>query len=272
MELGCSVVTPLAPHKHTHTVIFLHGRGDTSQNAAGSLLKWTRGSAHRSLVDSFPSVRWVFPQAEEREAVTSGEVWNQWFDIVNILDPLDGEDEQLLGLRASVESIRRIVRREARAVGGLEKIVLAGISQGGAAAVHALLHLGGLEDDGNGEGEDEGRLCALMAFSAWLPFPGGSLEETREVLGLEGDDDDEVNKSQSDNDELVRNTPAFLGHCADDSLVFVEFGQQLRDSLRGFGMNVSWNEYSEGGHWIKSPKGVDDAVAFLEKQGIPAAK
>ncbi|KAI8959528.1 hypothetical protein F5Y11DRAFT_301651 [Daldinia sp. FL1419] len=62
MELGCSVISPLAPHKHTHTVIFLHGRGDTSRNMADALLsRWTRDSRGRSLVDEFPSVRWVFP-------------------------------------------------------------------------------------------------------------------------------------------------------------------------------------------------------------------
>ncbi|KAK6953372.1 hypothetical protein Daesc_005675 [Daldinia eschscholtzii] len=299
MELGCSVISPLAPHKHTHTVIFLHGRGDTSRNMADALLsRWSRDSRGRSLVDEFPSVRWVFPEAEPRVAETHGEIWPQWFDVSNMLDLTDAEEMQVFGLRGSVASIRRIVRREARAVGGIHRVVLAGVSQGGATAFHTLLHLddgGGAENaqgelmglqhpqpqpqpqqESGGDGaqkddeDDEGipahesRLCGVMGFSCWLPFPGGSLEETREVLGMEG--------GWPKTDTVVRNTPAFLGHCADDSLVFVEYGRQLRTGLKSFGMSVEWHEYEDGGHWINAPKGVDDAVEFLKAQGIPLAE
>ncbi|KAI0880436.1 alpha/beta-hydrolase [Annulohypoxylon maeteangense] len=279
MELGCSVVAPLEPHKHTHTVVFLHGRGDTSQNMADALLRWTRDSRGRTLIDEFPSVRWVFPQAEPSIVETTGEEWPQWFDIWNILDMTDREELQALGLKESVESVRRIVRREARAVGGYDRVVLAGISQGGATAAHVLLHLGALEDGEGGESyveksvdadakaeEDRPpKLCGLMGFSAWLPFPGGSLDETREVLGLE-----EFLDSKSD--ELVRNTPVFVGHCENDPLVFIEYGQQLRDGLESFGMKVKWHEYPDGGHWFNAPFGMDDAVEFLKAQGIPMVK
>ncbi|KAI0895073.1 alpha/beta-hydrolase [Annulohypoxylon nitens] len=285
MELGCSVVAPLSPHPHTHTVIFLHGRGDTSQNMADALLRWTRDSRGRTLIDEFPSVRWVFPQAEPNlvESSPIGEHWPQWFDVWNILDMTDREELQALGLKESVESVRRIVRREARKVGGFDRVVLAGISQGGATAAHVLLHLGEEGDAINEKSADEEkekeeeqekekeeetrppRLCGLMGFSAWLPFPGGTLDETREILGLE-----EFLDSKSD--ELVRNTPVFLGHCADDPLVFVEYGKQMRDGLTSFGMDVSWHEYPAGGHWFNAPFGMDDAVEFLKAQGIPMVK
>ncbi|KAI1808662.1 alpha/beta-hydrolase [Daldinia bambusicola] len=286
MELGCSVIAPLAPHKHTHTVIFLHGRGDTSRNMADAMLsRWSRDSRGRSLVDEFPSVRWVFPEAELRTAEAFDELWPQWFDVSNMLDLTDAEEQQVFGLRGSVASIRRIVRREARAVGGMHRVVLAGVSQGGATAFHTLLHLDKDEDEGGGGGTEggtetsgvapdsgevqppaasESRLCGIMGFSCWLPFPGGSLEETREVLGMEG--------GWPRGDAVVRNTPAFLGHCADDSLVFVEYGRQLRSGLRSFGMSVEWHEYEDGGHWINAPKGIDDAVEFLKAQGIPLAE
>nr|AIF75071.1 carboxylesterase [Daldinia eschscholtzii] len=248
MELGCSVISPLAPHKHTHTVIFLHGRGDTSRNMADALLsRWSRDSRGRSLVDEFPSVRWVFPEAEPRVAETHGEIWPQWFDVSNMLDLTDAEEMQVFGLRGSVASIRRI---------------------------HPHPHpqpqpqpqqeSGGDDDDDEGIPAHESRLCGVMGFSCWLPFPGGSLEETREVLGMEG--------GWPKTDTVVRNTPAFLGHCADDSLVFVEYGRQLRTGLKSFGMSVEWHEYEDGGHWINAPKGVDDAVEFLKAQGIPLAE
>ncbi|KAI1399749.1 alpha/beta-hydrolase [Hypoxylon fuscum] len=282
MELGQSVVAPLIPSRHTHTVIFLHGRGDTSANIADVFLTFLRTSHGVSLIDTFPSVRWVFPQAEDRLASKYNEVWPQWFDVWNILDMTDCEELQAPGLRESVASIRRIVRREAERVGGLDRIVLAGISQGGATAAHALFHLGAavesdakklehrvIDIEASPPPKSPTRLAALMGFSSWLPFPGGSLEETREVLGLEGEEEEEESSQQS-SDEVVHNTPVFLSHCADDPLVFVEYGLQLRDGLREFGMNVTWKEYPEGGHWINAPQGVDDVVEFLKGQGIPA--
>ncbi|KAI2602669.1 alpha/beta-hydrolase [Hypoxylon sp. NC1633] len=263
MELGLSVVAPLVPDRHTHTVVFLHGRGDTSANLADALLRWTRDSKGRSLFDTFPTVRWVFPQAEDRLAEKFDEVWPQWFDIWNIFDMTDREELQAFGLRESVESLRKIVHSEAERVGGLDKIVLAGISQGGATAVHAMLHLRDLHADAGKEAAPL-RLGGLVGLSSWMSFPGGSLEETREVLGLE--------EGPPGIDDVVRHTPVFLGHCVDDNTVFVEYGKQLRDSLRGFGMDVAWHEYDEGGHWINSPKGVDDVVDFLNAQGLPVAE
>ncbi|KAI1080299.1 Alpha/Beta hydrolase protein [Whalleya microplaca] len=261
MELGLAVLPPIV--EHTHTVIFLHGRGDTAQDFSEALF-WSRDSARRSLKDIFPSVRWVFPQSELRLCEGLGEDWSQWFDIWNMLDFSEQEEMQAPGLRESVLSIRRLVYREASRVGGLDKVVLAGISQGGATAVHSLLHLG-VPDDGMLTGELTGantpplRLGAFLGFSCWLPFPGGTLEETREVLGLEG----------SPSDEILRHTPVFLGHCADDAVIFVEYGKQLRNSLYDFDMDVAWKEYPDGGHWINSPRAIDDAVEFLIAQGVP---
>ncbi|XXH01201.1 Putative rhomboid protease [Hypoxylon texense] len=301
MELGQLVVAPLDPRHHTHTLIFLHGRGDTSANMTDALLRWSRNSRRRSLVDVFPTVRWVFPQAEARLVQSSvpaslggkgggeGEeeeketVWPQWFDIWNILDMSDSEELQAPGLRDSVASIRRIVRNEARKVGGLDRVLLSGISQGGATAVHALLHLGAVAaEDAPPEKLAEprvvvdldeppppARLGGLLCFSCWLPFPGGTLDETREVIGL---DDDDGGLVREKGDEIVRHTPAFLGHCADDPVVFPEYGRLLRDELRGFGMEVEWNEYPDGGHWLNSPQGVDDVVEFLKARGIPAVE
>ncbi|KAI1771566.1 alpha/beta-hydrolase [Hypoxylon cercidicola] len=283
MELGQLVVAPLDPRHHTHTLIFLHGRGDTSANMTEALLRWSRNSRRRSLVDVFPTVRWVFPQAEPRLVQKDGHtVWPQWFDIWNVLDMSDSEELQAPGLRDSVASVRRLVRDEARKVGGLHRVALSGVSQGGATAAHALLHLGAVAADDApperpasprvvvdlDEPPPPARLCALLCFSCWLPFPGGSLEETREVIGLDGEDGDAV---RAKSDEVVRNTPAFLAHCADDPLVFPEYGRQLRDELRGFGVHVEWREYPDGGHWLNSPQGVDDVVDFLKAQGIPAA-
>ncbi|CRK32846.1 hypothetical protein BN1723_014684 [Verticillium longisporum] len=137
---------------------------------------------------------------------------------------------------------------EAETLGGQwGKVVLAGISQGGAVGAHTLLNLA---TDG------ETRLGAFLGFSSRLPFPGRSLPETRKVLALEG---------VPTGDGVLRKTPVLLEHCADDPLVLVDWGRQLRDQLVEFGAQVTWKEYPDGGHWFNSPKGIDDAVAFVSQ-------
>ncbi|KAI5925640.1 Alpha/Beta hydrolase protein [Camillea tinctor] len=346
MELGLSVLPPITAH--THTIIFLHGRGDTARNLAETLF-WSRDSYRRSLKDIFPSVRWVFPQSElrpcernhpsspspsslspasplrgpsagvgdgiegEKILIEDADVdvddddeanqCSQWFDVWNPLDYSEREELQAPGLRESVLSVRRLVTREARAVGGLSRVVLAGISQGASTAVHVLLNLplegtqitpsseadeeevamavDAADDDDSSDNEKRGptasaspaRLAAFVGFACRMPFPGGTLEETREILGLPPSVDDAcVYDGPRPSDEVVRLTPAFLAHCADDAVVFVEYGKQLRGQLRDFGVrDVVWREYDDGGHWINSPRGVDDLVEFLRAQGLPAA-
>ena len=185
---------------------------------------------------------------------------SQWFDIWNVNDFSDYEELQAIGLRDSVGSIRRVLTNEATTLGGQwDRIVLAGISQGAATSVHTLLNLS-LPLSVNGQ-QVPRRLGAFLGFSCRMPFPGRSLVDTRNLLRLE---------STPDDDELLRNTPILLEHCVDDSLVLVANGRGLRDTLQGFGAQVTWKEYPNGGHWFNSPAGVDDAVEFLNHHVLAA--
>ncbi|KAK0615707.1 Phospholipase/carboxylesterase, partial [Bombardia bombarda] len=233
---------------HTHTVVFLHGRGDNARKFASSL-PYSRDSRDRSLMDAFPSFRWVFPQAPIRSTVT------QWFDVWNVHNLKEREDVSTPGLRESVAAIRRLLAREAAQLDGRwDRVVLAGISMGCATSVHTLFHL-----------DDVPRLGAFLGFSGRCPFAGRpTLAEMRGVLApvegasVGGGDDGEEGAVQ-----FLRKTPMLLEHCANDPLVLVQYGRQLRDTLRGFGAQVEWKEYPDGGHWFHSPTGTDDVVSFL---------
>lgn len=252
MGLPLKVLPPAAPH--THTVVFLHGRGDNTDNFIGSLDD-LRDSRNRALLDYFPSFRWVFPQAPKGQCSSSpGQTMNQWFDLWSSADFTLHEELQAPGLRDSVTAVRAILAREAAALGGdWDRIILAGISQGAATGVHTLLNLPSGGPDGLPH--DSG-LGAFLGFSCRMPFPGRTLAETRGVLGLEG-------AAAAGDDEVIRNTPILLEHCVNDPLVLVEGGRGLRDTLQGFGAQVTWREYPDGGHWFNSPAGVDDVVQFL---------
>ncbi|RYP47841.1 hypothetical protein DL768_006158 [Monosporascus sp. mg162] len=251
MEVPFIAIPSLA--RHTHTVVFLHGRGDNVQDFASSL-EYSRDSHNRTLQENFPSFKWVFPQAPIRRcAARPGDRMRQWFDIWNVGNFLDKEELQATGLRESVIGIRRILANEAAALGEhWDRVILAGISQGAATSVHTLLNL----NIPAGPQNTPRRLGAFLGFSCRMPFPGRTLPETREVLGLE---------DATDCDEILRNTPVLLEHCVDDPVVLVANGRALRDSLRGFGAQVEWVEYPDGGHWFNSPAGMDDVAKFLNK-------
>src|SRR5437016_9958166 len=129
MDLSFTTIPPSAAH--THTVVFLHGRGDTAQNFASSL-DYSTDSSDRSLLELFPSFRWVFPQAETRQcAAWPGDKMPQWFDKWNIRDFSEREQLQTACLRESVAGIRRILANDAADLDGkCDVIVFGGNSQG----------------------------------------------------------------------------------------------------------------------------------------------
>lgn len=235
-------VPPAPGQKHSHTVVFLHGRGDNAPHFCESL-QYSRDSRGRTLSDAFPSFRWVFPQAPSRKP---GE-WNQWFDVWNVKNFAENENLQAEGLREVVPKIRNILAREANDLDGRwEKIILMGISMGSATSVHTLFNLD--------IPSPETRLGAFIGFSGRCPFAGQTLDEMRRTLQVE---------SCPAHGDVLKKTPMLLEHCANDPLVLVEWGRKQCEVLRGFGANVTWREYPDGGHWINSPRGIDDAVAFL---------
>ncbi|KAI1460437.1 alpha/beta-hydrolase [Annulohypoxylon moriforme] len=247
ININLPVITIEPSQPHTHTVVFLHGRGDNARNFAASLTQ-SRDSHGRTLFEALPSFRWVFPQAPMRKCATLPDTWPQWFDVWDVTDFALNEDLQAAGLKEVVPAIRRILTDEAGRLGGRwDHLVLAGISMGGATSTHVLFNL----DVPLAAG---GRLGAFIGFSSRCPFAGRSLAGMRGALGLEG---------VPDNDLVIKNTPMLLEHCVDDPLVLVQYGRGLREILSGYGAQVEWKEYPNGGHWFHSPTGMDDVVGFL---------
>ncbi|KAK3682888.1 Alpha/Beta hydrolase protein [Podospora appendiculata] len=250
MDPQTIAINPSAPHPHTHTVVFLHGRGDNARKFASSLA-YSRDSQGRTLIGAFPSFRWVFPEAPLRKVASSGDTWRQWFDTWNVRDFADREELQVPGLQEMVPVIQRLIASEAAHLGGrFDRVVLAGISMGAATSSHTLFNI-------DVPAEGGGRLAAFLGFSGRCPFVGRDLAGMRAVLGLQG---------VPGHADVLRDTPILLEHCADDPLVLVQNGRLLRDTLRGFGARVEWKEYPSGGHWFNSPEGVDDVVDFLNRE------
>lgn len=255
------VISPSAVH--THTAIILHGRGDTGSDFSDELLSSALASGE-TLQAALPGWRWVFPSAPELWSTAFQEDMPAWFEAHSLTDPSARQDLQTPGLLASVRHVSQVVDEEvSRLEGDATKVVLGGISQGGAVAMWALL---------SGRG---GCLGGFFAASTWFPF-ATVVEETlthgaREQSVQEGRPANAVLRLLAGAQESrvsTRPTPVLLGHGTDDAYVDVELGREAARILSRAGHDVTWKEYTgaeQEGHWFKVPEGIDDVCSFLQE-------
>ncbi|CZR67002.1 uncharacterized protein PAC_16901 [Phialocephala subalpina] len=284
-ETPSNETTYVAPRdKHTHTVIFLHGREDFGSDLAQYFFD-SKASNGRSLADIFPSIRWVFPTAKMRysaqrdfefsnssfaEALKGEEIISQWFDIWSIDAPTEEEELMIPGLQESIGQILDIVKEEAKIV-PMDRIILGGISQGCATAILTLL-------------SSELELGGFIGLSSWLPFKektetiptrfvncdGKLSRHIKTILQMSSDTKDSDSLETSLNSlsislRTVSKPPVFLAHSRDDETVPFTLGESLHEEIDRLGFDVTWKEYVDGGHWIHPVHGVDDISIFLRK-------
>lgn len=143
MSLKHHTVGPDENYDHTHTVILLHGRDSDAEEFAGEFFESEASGPEdrdRTLSGLLPTVRWVFAAApllrSERFDTTA---MSQWFDMWSAEDPEERAELQHEGApgehrdRARCSALRGDTRVDR------DRIFLAGISQGFATALSALL-------------------------------------------------------------------------------------------------------------------------------------
>lgn len=141
MSSNTHVVCPRDGHQHTHTVIFLHGRDSDCDEFASDFFESEAtepAGKSRTLLDLFPSIKWVFPRAPLLHSERFDTTMSQWFDMWSVEHPEERVEIQEDGLKKSIRSLVGIIKDEEQLV-SREKIFLGGISQGFASAVSAFL-------------------------------------------------------------------------------------------------------------------------------------
>ncbi|KAL8895927.1 MAG: hypothetical protein Q9207_007950 [Kuettlingeria erythrocarpa] len=253
-----------APHivqpteDHYCTIIALHPRGSTGLDFAHKLFKDTT-SGGKTLAEHFLYCKWVFPSSPPRYSTVSFDDIEEWFNSWSPTDPTKGEEFQVEGLRDSVNHILGIIDKEVELVHP-SNIVLLGLSQGCAVAVHALL-------------AGRYRLGGLIGIAGWMPFrkqvmdaaksckDGLSLTKFYEdTLGLTGIGvlDAQANAT----------APVLLCYCADNKDVEEDLGCQLNVALAALGVDVNFRSFAKGGHLILNPEGFDAIVKFMQNQAF----
>ncbi|WEW61714.1 hypothetical protein PRK78_007208 [Emydomyces testavorans] len=297
------VIPPRRPH--THTIILLHGRGGNGCDFGVELLTTKLLSAD-TLSQRFPSTKFVFPTAKLRRATQFGRLpVAQWFDLTS---PVNHEEEskeiQQEGLRESAEFVHRIIDEEAGLV-GIKNVVVGGLSQGAAQALHVLMSY----DDGG-----KGGLGGYVGMSGWLPFQkelaalvedrrwqdgkDGATEPAAEAYGdapgkntPENDCDDDAEKRFARGSRAVNvsresvlgiaplpprdtppgclSTPIWLAHGALDAKVTPRLGELAAQTMERLGWDVTWMLYDDLQHWF-APFELDDMAIFLNtRAGVP---
>ncbi|KAK4044537.1 Alpha/Beta hydrolase protein [Parachaetomium inaequale] len=239
--------------QHTHTAIMLHGRGSNGPEFAEELAE-TAAPGQQPLTQRFPSWRWVFPSSQELWSTAFEEMLPAWFEAHSLTDTTAREDLQMGGIKESVAYMQSILDQEVARLGGdAEKVVIMGISQGGAIGMWTLLCQGILDR----------RFGAFVGASTWLPFAAniqrllgrGDGQEAAKAASENSPSDSFVEdmlaaRSQSASQHTSRPllaTPVFLGHGLDDAVVDVELGRQAHEALADVGFQESMDAFETTG-------------------------
>ncbi len=269
------IIEPISDSEHTHTAIMLHGRGSNGPEFAEELAE-TVSADQKPLTQRFPGWRWVFPSSQELWSTAFEEMLPAWFEAHSLTDTTEREDFQMTGIRQSVAYLQSLLDEEiARLGGATEKLVIMGMSQGGAIGMWTLLCQANLDR----------RFGAFVGASTWLPFAANI--ERLVGHGNGGEAATTTSNSGNPSDAFVGDmmaawsrpaaspagfgllsTPVFFGHGVDDAVVDVELGMQAQHVLSNVGFQVERREYSGAeleGHWLKAPEQIDDVAAFLAR-------
>ena len=115
--------------RHTATLIFLHGLGDTGHGWAGGL-NVIRPNYMKVVCPTAPSIP---------VSINMGMVMPAWYDIRDLTS--DSIREDLEGVSDSTKLLRSLISMEARELKdyGTSRVLIGGFSQGGAIALNTLL-------------------------------------------------------------------------------------------------------------------------------------
>ncbi|MES2092171.1 MAG: alpha/beta hydrolase [Pseudomonadota bacterium] len=155
--------------------------------------------------------RFVFPDAPTRPVtVNGGHVMRAWYDIIGNDDLTRREDET--GLRTSQTAIEVLIARERARGIPAARIVIAGFSQGCAMALQTGLR-------------HPERLAGILGMSGYLPL---------------------LDKTSAELHEANLDTPIFLAHGLEDSVVHFGRATSSRDTLKALGYDLEWHQYPMG--------------------------
>ncbi|XP_015754330.1 PREDICTED: acyl-protein thioesterase 1-like [Acropora digitifera] len=243
-------VTVEATSKHTASLIFLHGLGDTGHG-------WSEGF---SSLKGLQHVKFICPNAPVSPVTLNGGFrMPSWFDILTLNMP-GPEDEE--GIKRAAGQIQSLIDEEIKSGIPSERIVLGGFSQGGALAVYTALTM-------------EKTLGGILLLSSWLPiyksFPAlsfasiftGNFAGRRVLTPLHlhcYSSPSNVNDARNETNNIIKVYFFVAGKV--DPIVAFRFGEMTRDVLKSFCSKFEFKSYADMAH-SSSPEEMADVNKWL---------
>ncbi|CBX93256.1 hypothetical protein IAQ61_008969 [Plenodomus lingam] len=228
MSARAPLVVP-ALKRHTATVIFAHGLGDSGSGWIFLAENWRRRS-------KFEEVSFVFPNAPNIPiTLNMGMKMPGWYDLKS-LSTLDDRDEDQEGIHRSRDYFHALIDQEIEKGIPANRIVIGGFSQGGAMSL-----LSGVTY--------KKQLGGIMGLSSYLIL--------RQTI-----------KDMIPTDNPNQNVPIFMAHGDADPVVAHKWGKLSAEELEKHGFKVDFRTYKGMGH-SADPSEIDHIEAYLNKQIPP---
>lgn len=200
------------------SVIWLHGLGADGQDFVPIV-------PELNLPSELP-LRFIFPHAPMRPVtINNGYVMRAWFDVYSFTESSRVDET---GVRDSIQYLESLIASEIKQGIPVEKIVLAGFSQG---AVISLIT--GLRYSRS--------LGGILALSGFLPL---------------------AEKVLSEANAANYTIPIFLAHGTQDTILPYELGLKTMDALQRNKYRVNWHSYTMG-HSV-CPDEIGDIATWLQ--------
>ncbi|KAI0475772.1 Phospholipase/carboxylesterase [Xylariaceae sp. FL0804] len=240
-----------AAGRHTASVIFVHGLGDTGYGWASAVENWRR----RQRLDE---VKFVLPHAP-RMPITAAEGMPMpaWFDVFALTGKVEDirahQDES--GILRTRDLLRGLIQAEVDAGIPAGRIVLGGFSQGGAMSLFAGL-------------TSAAQLAGVVALSAWLPLDAKFPEflSDRETTTVGESDSGTGSGDRKKNRRTA--PPVLMCHGDADPVVPTAFGKDSHEMLRDMGFDVTMKLYPGMGHSACLEE-LDEVEVFLRARLPP---
>ncbi|ABM61889.1 alpha/beta hydrolase [Halorhodospira halophila] len=178
------------------SVVWLHGLGADGHDFAPIVDELHQSAGH--------GVRFVFPHAPAQPVTVNGGMsMPAWYDIRGLGG--GGIDEDTAGIEQARLQVEALMRREVERGTPIERLFLAGFSQGAATALYTALNTAM-------------KPAGVIALSGWLP-------------------------SGAETGGRGPRPPVFMAHGVQDPIVPIELGRQAAATLENAGHPVEWHDF-----------------------------
>jgi len=148
MASSLKMISLPAKGKHTATVIFIHGLGDSGYG-------WKPVADQLGRDQAFQHIKWVLPHAPTVPCTANGgAMMPGWFDILSF--GFKGPEDET-GILASRDKMNELIKQEIDDGVPADRIIVGGFSQGGAMSLATGL-------------TTEHKLAGLTVLSGWFPI------------------------------------------------------------------------------------------------------